>query len=312
MLDGQPVSLDMFLEAIADPTAEVPQADFVEASDLSPEELGAFARVWFGLSVERQYWVVSTMVELAEETAEMDFCAVFKMCLKSDEETVLQKGMEGLWEHEDRSVIQALVKVLESDKSPEVRASAAVALGKFPVLVQEGKVLAKDGEIVHESLMNALQNPDVDLDVRRRSLEAIAPFNTEAIQDFVSWAYDSSDLKLKSSSIFAMGRTGELSWLPTLIKELENPEPAIRYETVQACGELGEEDAIPHLIPLLQDDDYQVQLAGIEALGKIGGPLAKRVLLHCVKEGEAGLEDAARAELQNFELSDDPMAFNSE
>jgi HEAT repeat protein len=69
---------------------------------------------------------------------------------------------------------------------------------------------------------------------------------------------------------------------------------------------------VPHLIPLLQDDDYHVQLAGINALGKIGGPLAKKVLLHCVKDGDATLEDAARAELQNLELLEDPMAFSSD
>jgi len=128
----------------------------------------------------------------------------------------------------------------------------------------------------------------------------------------VAWAYESEDLALKSSSIFAMGRTGESTWLPMLIKELRSPEPTIRYETANACGELGEEDAVPHLVSLLQDDDYQVQLAGINALGKIGSPLAKKVLLHCVKEGDAALEEAARAELQNIEFLEDPMAFSSD
>ena len=108
-----------------------------------------------------------------------------------------------------------------------------------------------------------------------------------------------------------MGRTGEVSWLPVLIKELENPEPSIRYETANACAELAEEEAVPHLIALLEDDDDQVQLAGISALGKIGGSLAKKVLVHCVKEGDAVLEDAARAELENIEFLEDPMSFTS-
>ena len=304
--------LEAFLETIAESDAQVPSAEFVELSDLSPEELGGFARTWFDLSLERQQWIVSTLVELGEGNAELDFSAVFKMCLKDDDEVVLEKALEGLWEHEDRSVITALIQILRSDKSTFVRAAAAVGLGKFPLLAQEGKLLARDGESIHQSLMEVLEDPDQDLDVRRRSLEAVAPFNTSDIQRFVSWAYESADLKLKSSSIFAMGRTGEPSWLPLLLKELQNREPTIRYETANACGELGEEDAVPHLIPLLQDDDYQVQLAGINALGKIGGPLAKKVLLHCVKEGDATLEDAARAELQNIELLEDPMAFSSE
>jgi HEAT repeat protein len=224
----------------------------------------------------------------------------------------LEKAMEGLWEHEDRSIIPSLIQVLQSDRSPEVRSEAAVALGKFSILVQEGKLLPKDKETIHDSLMAALNDPAQHLDVRRRSLEAIAPFNTGDIHHLVNWAYDSDDLALKSSSIFAMGRTGESSWLPLLIRELQSPEPEIRYETAYACGALGEEDAVPHLIPLLDDDDYQVQMAGINALGKIGGPLAKKVLVNCIKEGDAALEDAARMELQNIEYMEDPMAFSSD
>ena len=306
------MSLEAFLETLADLGPELSPSEFVELSDLAPEELGSFARTWFDLSLECQRWLVAELVNMAEENPELDFSAVFKMCLKDDDEIVLEKAMEGLWEHEDRSVIPGLIKILRSDKSAEVRAAAAVALSKFPLLAQEGKLLARDGESIRQSLMEVLQDPEQHIDVRRRSLEAVAPFNTSDIQEFVSWAYESSDLKLRSSSIYAMGRTGEPSWLPLLLKELQNREPSIRYETAFACGELGEEDAVPHLVSLLQDDDYQVQLASIAALGKIGGSLAKKVLLHCVKEGDSTLEDAARAELQNIELLEDPMAFSSE
>ena len=306
------MSLELFLEALADPDTKVPASDFVEVSDLHPDELGQFARAWFGFPVDRQRWIVSTMVDLAEDNPELDFGAIFKMCLKDGDEQVLEKAMEGLWEHEDRSVISGLIHVLHSDKGSQVRSAAAVALGKFPLLVQEGKLLAKDGDSIHDSLMQVLQDDSQPLEVRRRSLEAIAPFNTADIKRLVEWAYQSSDLKLKSSAIYAMGRTGDMDWLPLLIKEMQSPDPDIRYETAHACGELGEEDAVPHLIPLLEDDDYQVQMAGVSALGKIGSPLAKKVLMNCVKEGDAALEDAARAELQNIELLEDPMSFSSE
>ena len=96
------------------------------------------------------------------------------------------------------------------------------------------------------------------------------------------------------------------------MKELDNREPTIRYEAAHACGELGDEDAVPYLIPLLEDDDYQVQQASVSALGQIGGPLAKKVLLKCLEDGDATLEDAARTELQNIELLEDPMAFSSD
>jgi HEAT repeat protein len=304
--------MEKFLESIVDPSVEVPTADFVEVSDLSPAELGTFAREWFKVPVERQRWVVSTMVELAEDNPELDFCAVFKMCLRDKDEIVLEKAMEGLWESEDRSVIPSLVQVLRSNRGMEVRAAAAVALGKFASLVQDGKLLQKDADTVRANLMAVLENPDEPLEVRRRSLEAVAPFNTEDIKRYVCWAYESDDLKLKASSIFAMGRTGETSWLPFLLRELQNKEPSLRYESANASAELGDEEVVPHLITLLQDDDYQVQMAGLNALGKIGGPLAKRALLRCIKEGDATLEEAARTALENVEFLEDPMAFSSE
>lgn len=306
------MSLEKFVETLADPEIEIPSSDFVEVSDLSPGELGNFAKAWFTIPVERQRWVVSTMVGLAEDNPELDFCAVFKMCLKDRDESVLEKAIEGLWESEDRSLIPSLLNILGSDRSEDVRAASAVALGKFALLVQEGKLLQKDADLLRSNLMAVLEDSEAPLEVRRRSLEAVAPFNTEDIKKYVSWAYDSNELKLKSSSIFAMGRTGETSWLPLLLKELQNKEPSVRYETANACGELGDEEVVPHLIALLEDDDYQVQMAGLAALGKIGGPLARRALLRLAKEGDALLEEAAREALEGAEFLDDPMAFASD
>ena len=84
--------IEKFVESLADPQLDVPTADFIEASDLSPSELGSFAKTWFSIPVERQRWIVSTMVDLAEDNPELDFCAVFKMCLKDRDEFVLEKA----------------------------------------------------------------------------------------------------------------------------------------------------------------------------------------------------------------------------
>ncbi len=305
------MAFEEFLETLVDPSVDEAKVDLVEMSDLSPSELGVFARTWFTIPVERQRSIISAMVEQAEDNPDLDFYAVFKMCLKDKDEEVQGKAIEGLWESEDRSIITSLVQILRSDRSPEVRSAAAAALGKFAYLIQEGKLLPKDADVVRDNLMDTLENQDEHLEVRRRSLEAVAPFNTATIQEYVSWAYNSDDLKLKSSSIYAMGRTGETIWLPVLIKELQSSEPSVRYETANACGDLGEEDLVPHLVPLLEDDDYQVQVAGLSALGKIGGSLAKRVLIQCIKEGDAVLEEAARGALESVEFLEGDGAFQS-
>lgn len=305
------MSLENFLETLSDPAISLSNSDFIEISDLTPSELGVFARFWFTLSLDRRRAIIATMVELAEDNPELDFSTIYKMCLKDEDEWVLEKAIDGLWEYEDRSVLPGLVQVLNSDRGWEVRAAAASALGRFSVLAQEGNLLSRDAGNIHNCLMDTLQNPDENIEVRRRSLEAVAPFNTPDIRDYVCWAYQSDDIDLKSSAIFAMGRTGEVSWLTLLVKDLDSLEPALRYESANACGDLGEEDMVPHLVGLLEDDDFQVQVAGLNALGKIGGPLAKRALLHCIKEGDATLEEAARNALENVEFLEDPMAFSS-
>ena len=185
------MSFEFFLENASDPTGHVSAVDFHEVSDLSPEELGLFATAWFPLPIERRRSIASTMVELAEENPELDFCAIFKMCLKGDDEPLLEIAMDGLWEHEDRSVIPGMVEVLRSEKSSAVRAAAASALGRFPLLAQEGKLLAKDGEAIHDNLMQVLEDEEEPLEVRRRCLEALAPFNTMEINQHIKLAYES-------------------------------------------------------------------------------------------------------------------------
>ena len=303
------MSFEFFLESVSDPTGHMSAVDFYEISDLSAEELEQFAAAWEPLPIERQRTIAKTMVDLAEDNPELDFTAIYKLCLNGDDEPLLEIVMDGLWEHEDRSVIPGLVEVLRSDKGSQVRSAAASALGRFPLLAQEGKLLARDSEVIHDNLMQVLEDDEEPTDVRRRCMEALAPFNTMEINQLITLAYESLDPDFRASSIFAMGRTGEVGWLPILLQELQNEEPTIRYETANACGELGEGEAVPHLILLLEDDDSEVQLAGIGALGKIGGPLAKTVLTSLVKGGDASLEEAARMELQDLEFDDDPQGY---
>ena len=290
-----------------DDSEQLSDAPFHEASDPSPAEVAELDRFLSTLEEEERREVLTAMVEQAEENLELDFTAIFRHCLKDDDDRLAQLGVEGLWEQEERWLIAELAELLRSERGAQVRAAAALAMGKFPVLAQEGKVPAQDGALVYRVLMDFLEDEIEDLEVRRRCLEAVAPFNTEEVKDYIRWAYDNENDDLRSSSVYAMGRTGDTAWLPILLRELESYDPAVRYETANACGDLGEQDAIPQLIDLLQDDDPEVRLAAISALGKIGGALARRALIDCVRDGDAAMSEAAHAELENLEFLDDPM-----
>ena len=301
------MAIEVFIRAIADESEPLSDAPFHEASDPSPSEVAEFDRFLSTLDDEERHEVVSTMVEQAEENLELDFTSIFRLCLKDYDDRLAQLGVEGLWEQEERWLIGELLELLRSERGTRVRAASAVALGKFPVLSLEGKIQPQDGELVYRVLMDFLEDEIEDLEVRRRCLEAVAPFNTEEVRDYIRWAYDDEDQDLRSSSIYAMGRTGATSWLPTLLLELESSDAAVRYETANACGELGQQEVAPQLIELLADDDPEVRLAGVAALGKIGGVEARRALIDCVRDGDAAISDAASSELESLEFLDDPM-----
>ena len=301
------MAIDVFIRAIANESEPLSEAPFHEASDPTPSEVVEFDLFLSTLDVVERRVVVTTMVEQAEENLELDFTSIFRHLLKDEDDHLVQLGIEGLWEQEDRWLVAELVDLLRSERGARVRAASAVALGRFPLLALEGKISPQDSALIYRVLMDFLEDEIEDLEVRRRCLEAAAPFNTEEVRDYIRWAFDEEDQDLRSSSIYAMGRTGELTWLPALLRELESSDAAVRYETAHACGELADQQATPHLIELLRDEDPEVRLASIAALGKIGGTEARRALIDCVRDGDAAMSEAAHAEMENLQFLDDPM-----
>ena len=298
------MSLDTCLIELEDEDAPLSYSNLIELSDLVSAEMPQFIRSWNQVSSERRAQVVERLVELAEENARLDFAIVLKLALADDDYDVQEKAIAGMWEGEDRTVIPLLLNILQSDAPPPVRASAAAALGKYALLAQEDKILPKDAQSVQESLMRSLQDESNTLEVRRRALEAVSPFNTPRIHEYIRWAYGSGEQTLKGSSIYAMGKTQEIAWLPAIIPELRSTDPSLRYEAVCACSELGEEDMVEHLIPLLEDDDTQVQMAAVSAMGNIGGTLAKRALRRCMRDADETLKEAVQEALDGMDIDD--------
>ena len=303
------MSLEKCLQEIKDGDTPVSHSFLFDLSNLTPPEDEAFTQVWTTVPAARRLATIERLVDLAQNSAELDFNEVFRQCLNDEDSGVRGQAIEGLWEDEDRLLIPTLCDLIKDDPSPKVRAAAALALGKFAILAQEGKLLKKDSNRTRECLLATLQDDSEDLKVRRRALEAVAVLETSRVKELIKWAYESDDLDLKCSSLYAMGKTGEPYWLSFLFKELKNPNSPLRYEAANACGELEEEEAIPHLMPLTEDDDLQVQISAIQAIGTIGGPLAKKALRRCLKSGDAAIEDAAREYLKIADASEDLMAF---
>ncbi len=303
------MSLEQYLQELAHSEGPIVYADLMELSGLVDEELEEFRKWWPDIPDDTRRGLVEQLVMVAEDNAEMDFNSILRYCLEDADYLVRERAVIGLWECDDRNLVAPLMDLLKTDPSEQVRAAAATVLGKFGALAQGGKLLSRYGERIKELLLEVLEGDEASTDVRRRSLEAAAAFNTPRISELISEAYDSAGLNVRTSALYAMGKTCDPDWLSTLLEATDDVDPAIRYEAAVACGELGEEDAVPHLIVLVQDEDLQVQLSSIQALGAIGGYLAKRALQKCVRSEDELIQEAAQAALEELEVEEDPLGF---
>ncbi|MBI4339139.1 MAG: HEAT repeat domain-containing protein [Chloroflexi bacterium] len=303
------MTLESYLQELLQQSSPPKHAQLINLSSLSSDEVAVFSRWWPDVPTERRRLVMEWLVTMAEENVDLDFNTIFKHCLQDPDPRVREKAVSGLWECDDRGVLKPLMKLLESDPDQAVRASAAMALGTFTLMSDNDKLLPRDGERIRDLLLSVVDNPQESMEVRRRSLESAACYNTPRIKELIRWAYNSRDPKLHLSSLYAMGKTCDPAWLSILISETQSSDPDVRYESACAFAEIGEEEAVPFLIPLLQDEDPQVQMATIGALGAVGGSLAERALKRCLKHQDEAIQEAAQDALNQLEAEADPLGF---
>ncbi len=280
-----------------------------ELSNLSSEELEFFKRAWAAIEPERRRQITHRLVELVEDNLELNFDSIFKHCLKDQDAEVRSKAIEGLWENEEASLISPLIDLLEQDSLEAVQAAAAIALGKFAMLAEHQKLRSCHLFKIQEALLGVISDKNKSVEVKRRALEAAAPLNLPPVKTAIMEAYQSHNSRLRISSIYAMGKNCDPSWLPVLLKELASADDEVRYEAAGACGELEEEAAVPHLIMLIDDPDADVQMAAIQALGKIGGTKAKECLEQCLDNISKAVRQAAEQALKKLEAEEAPLSF---
>ena len=303
------MSFDSFLKELADESKALSYAGLAQLSGLAGDEAAKLDEAWGALSVERKRGLLERLVELAEDNAELDFSHVFRSSLQDSEAVVRQGAVQGLWEDDDRTLIAPLAGMLANDPSVDVRTVAAMSLGRFAALVQEGKLIARDAQRVLESLMRAIDDADEDTEVRRRAIEGVASFDAPSASRAVRDAYASGNGRLMQSAVYAMGQSSNADWLPTVLEETGSGHSGIRYEATVAAGKLGDEEVAPRIALLLLDDDQQVRIAAVRALGEVGGQTARRALKHCLEMEDELLVDAAEEVLEDLEVEDDPLGY---
>jgi HEAT repeat protein len=306
------LSIEEYLSELRDEGKPLVSTRLSRLSDLSSNDLVLFIDAWSGMGGERRRDIIVKLVEQAEENASLNFDDVFLACLNDADELVRVSAIDGLWECENRSLIDPLIGLLQGDNQESVRAAAAMALGKFTLLAELGELPPGDSSKLQEALTEVIEDKAEKLGVRKRAVEAIAAFNTPEVTEIIQEAYRSDEAKMRVSAIYAMGMNCDPAWLPTLVSELSNPDAELRFEAVGACGEMGEEEVVPDIVSLLNDPDSQVQMSAIAALGKIGSSEAEAAIRRCLEHPDEHVRGVAEEAIEELEYSRDPLSFGIE
>lgn len=295
-------SLERTLLAIQDPEQHLASIELDALSDLSKDHLGSFRVAWAAMSPERQRGLVSALVEFAEDHVDASFAAIYRWLMDDSDPLVRAQAIEGLWEEEDVRLISPLIRCLENDTDSDVRAAAALSLGRFLLLGEFDQIDASAARRVENALLAAYDDADQDALVRRRCLEALANSSHPQLPDMILQSYEDDDDIMRIGAIFAMGRSADPRWNRYVLDELGNSDSIILFEAARASGELQIEEALPDLLRLLDDPDIEIRDAAVWALGQIGGREAKRALKACCASGDEDLREAAEEALAELDF----------
>lgn len=281
-----------------------------ELTTLNKAELKLLESSWERIAPERRRQIVRRLVEMAEDNIELNFDGIFKFCLKDSDDEVRSQAIEGLWENEEASLIDLLIRLLEKDNTEKVQSAAAKALGKFAILAEHDKLRDGYKSRIQQSLLLSANDKSKPIEVRRRALEAAAPLGLPEVKQAIAEAYKSGEPKLKISSVYSMGKSLDSVWMPILLKELTSRDAELRYEACGACGELEEETAVSGLIELVDDSDSDVRMAAVQALARIGNAQAKECLQECLESNNETIRQTAEEALSELAAKEeDPLSF---
>lgn len=303
-------SFQEYLAELKDDGHPVKAARLSRLSQLAEEERVLFLEAWSTFSAKRRRQVIRLLVDLAEDNVELNFDDIFLSSLSDSDARVRADAIRGLWEYDNRDLIEPLINLLSVDGDTDVRAEAALALGRFVLQWEFGALRDRYFHRVEGVLRQALTNGEEEMEVRARALEALGACSLPWVRQAIRQAYVDDDRRLRVSAVHAMGRNCDPNWLPILFQELSSGDPEMRYEAALACGSLADEAAVPRLTPLLEDQDAEVQAATIAALGEIGGREAKAALMRYLDHPSRIVRDAVREALSLADFDEDPFSFS--
>jgi HEAT repeat protein len=303
-------TLEQTLKNLSTLDEPISVAGLYALSGLDKAQLEQVKSIWGTLPPERRAAAMQHLVDLGDDTFEVDFNAIFRVGLNDSEPAVRAAAIHGLWEDADPALIAPLLTLLQTDDSEAVRAAAASVLGHC---VYEGELEELDEAKVRPivtALKAIYRDVSQSIEVRRRALESLGFLSDDDTSQLIAQAYHHANDRLKQSAVFAMGRSLDAErWGSIVAEELAAPDPEMRYEAARAAGELEYAPAVRKLGELLDDVDEEVQLVTVWSLGQIGGERAKQLLMAVLDSDAEHLHEEAEDALAELEFKADNLDF---
>lgn len=270
--------LDTAFEAFAN--EELQPKSLVCLSDLDRTRLDYLDEHWLTLPEEIRIAIVSATSDLAESNVELHFGRLLRFALTDPSPVVRQFSVLGLTAYEDADSVEVLLDHFQHDGSEDVRAEAASALANWAELYDPSSTA--DVMLFRRTwntLIKFAMSVAEPLHVRARAMESASVFEVDKrVQNLISEFYAEDETGLRLSSLVAMGNSGDTTWLPILLSELDSDDNELRRAAAEALGHIGDPVVIPDLRKATRDTDLEARHAVILALGNISGSAAHRIL----------------------------------
>jgi len=298
------------LADLADPGRPFPSRHLKRFSDLDSSDLAAFVETWPSVPLPRKRLLLEKLNDLFDEDTVVSYENMATKLLQDPDSHVRNLALKLLYETDDARLIPGLVKIIESDPEPEVRARAATVLGEFVRLGEMGELPDGRRELMEETLLTAAHHAHSS--VARAALEALGYSSRPELDELIRSAFNRPDPLWQAAALFAAGRSADNRWQEEIISGLLSEDVSVRLVAATAAGELELKAARKPLLDMLEDEeDDDVFQAIVWSLSQIGGEDVRTYLQAILAEAEDDeqiefLEEA----LANLAFTEDMEGFD--
>jgi HEAT repeat protein len=283
----QDIPIQLVIKALLDESALFPPKYLPRFSDLEGTDLRALQQAWPRVNPTRRIALMEDLEELTESDTMVDFDHFAVAILHDNEPAVRANALRLLWENDNPKLASRFIEILEKDLSPDVRAAAASALGKYIFLGELEEISNSVLHRVEEALFKAAGGAD-DALVRRHAIESLGFSSRDDVPPLIRAAYDTNDPDWVASALYAMGRSYDQQWENDVKRMLRNPKANVQLEAVRAAGELELSSTERIILDLLEEEaqDPEIRFAVIWSLSQIGGEVVRETLEKLLEESE--------------------------